>query len=483
MLSTVMVALDGTIANVALPHIQSTMLASQEQAVWVLTSYFISSAIAMPLWGWLSNRIGRKPIIVASIAGFVLSSLACGLAGSLEQLVAFRIIQGICGASLVPLSQAVMLDIYPPEQHGRAMALYGMGSILGPILGPTLGGWLTETLNWRWIFLINVPFGALGFFLMSTFLDGRYTARQSKFDIMGFLLLSGFIATFQIMLDRGQQLDWFDSREILIEATLAGLLGFLTVVHMLTASDPFIKPRIFMNRNFLFGSVIILIHAMLVFTISALLAPMMQHLMGYSVLLSGMATAPRGVGTMVAMFTAGRLLSYIDPRVIMATGMGIAGMTLYTMAHFSLMMSSDQFIIVGLIQGFGGGLVFVPLTTIMTSTMDPQLRNEGSTLMSLIRSIAAAVGISSLQALTIRNAATVQTRLVEGVRPDNPILQWRNADADFDLTSWVAGTHLQIGREALMVAYLDAYYLLAVLMAISIPFCFLMKKPPKARAV
>lgn len=186
---------------------------------------------------------------------------------------------------------------------------------------------------------------------------------------------------------------------------------------------------------------------------------------------------------MVAMFTAGRLLSYIDPRVIMATGMGIAGMTLYTMAHFSLMMSSDQFIIVGLIQGFGGGLVFVPLTTIMTSTMDPQLRNEGSTLMSLIRSIAAAVGISSLQALTIRNAATVQTRLVEGVRPDNPILQWRNADADFDLTSWVAGTHLQIGREALMVAYLDAYYLLAVLMAISIPFCFLMKKPPKARAV
>ena len=477
MMAAVMVALDGTIANVALPHMQSAMLASSEQVVWILTSFFIASAIAIPLAGWLAGRIGRKRVMVASVVGFALASLACAMAVNINQMVACRIVQGACGAALVPLSQAVMLDINPAERHGKAMAIFGMGAILGPVVGPTLGGWLTESFNWRWIFLINLPIGTLAFFLLSTFLEGNEARTVSRFDGWGFLFLSLFIASLQLMLDRGQQLDWFGSREIQIEAALAGLFGFLACVHMATVPDPFIKPRIFMDRNFLLGTFIGLIHAALIFAVLALMAPMLQKLMGYPVMLTGLITAPRGLGTMAAMFLCGVLVSRVDARFLMAAGLAIGAVSLFLMAGFSLEADTATIMWVGAMQGFGGGMVFVPLTTIMFATLDPGLRNECSALISLIRNMGAAITISMLQALTIRNAATVHARLTEGVRPDNPVFPMALPEGEFDLPGWVAGMDMRIVREATMVAYIDTYMLLGIATVLALPLCFMLKRP------
>lgn len=473
-----MVALDSTIANVALPHMQSTMLAAPEQIVWVLTSYIIATAVMTPLSGWLAQRFGRKRVILLSVTGFTLASLACGLSVTLEQLVICRIIQGLGGAGLVPLTQATLLDINPPERHGPAMALYGMGTILGPVVGPTLGGWLTDTFTWHWIFLVNLPVGIMSLVLLSAAMS-ETERDESRFDMTGFAFLSVTIATLQLTLDRGQQLDWFDSWEIRIEATLAATFAYLTVVHMLLSPDPFIKPALFKDRNFAFGAIISLVHGMLIFAVLALMAPMLQNLMGYSAMQTGLVTAPRGIGTIFAMLLAGRLVNHIDPRWIVATGMGLASLSLYLMAHFSLMMGQSTIIYIGLFQGFGGGLVFVPLTTLLFSTLDPKLRNEGSALFALSRLIGAAVGISYLQSLTVRNSAIVHSRLVENIRPDNPVFDMRQPDADFGVPAWVAGMDHQILREATMVAYMDSYWLLGALMLAVMPLIFLMR--PAAR--
>lgn len=474
MMSTIMVALDGTIANVALPHMQSAMLSSQDQIIWVLTSYIIASAIMTPLSGWLAQRFGRKRVMTLSVAGFTLASLACGVSATLEELVLFRILQGMCGAGLVPLSQATMLDINPPERHGSAMALYGMGSILGPIVGPTLGGWLTDAYSWHWIFLINLPVGVIAFLLLSGFMTENPPER-SRFDITGFALLSLSVACVQLILDRGQHLDWFDSWEIRIEATLAVAFAYLTIVHMALTPDPFIKPALLKDRNFALGSIISLVHGMLIFAVMALLAPMLQNLMGYTAMQTGLVTAPRGMGTMLAMMMVGRLVNHVDARWLVATGILLASASLYLMAHFSLMMGQWTIIWVGFCQGFGAGFVFVPLTTLLFSTLDPKLRNEGAALFALTRMIGAAIGISYLQSLTIRNTAAVHSRLVEGIRPDNPIVQMREPGADFGLPAWVAGTDQEVVRQATMVAYADSYYLLGIVMIVVAPLVFFMR--------
>ncbi len=472
-----MVALDGTIAQVALPKMQSAMMATSDQIVWVLTSYFIATAIMIPLTGWLAGKIGRKPVMVASVAGFTIASLACGMATNIEQMVLFRLLQGASGASLVPLSQAVMLDINPPERHGQAMALYGMGAILGPVVGPSLGGWLTDTMGWRWIFLINLPIGIGALFLYSVFLDKSRDAATARFDLSGFMLLSIFIASSQLMLDRGELLDWFDSTEIVIEAVVAALFGLLALVHMFTVPNPFIKPKIFADRNFLIGMTITVAHAMLIFAVLALMAPMMQQLMGYPVMLTGLIAAPRGLGTMAAMFTAGQIINRVDARYMMMFGLGLASFSLWMMAHFTLEMGSWPMIWIGFLQGYGGGLVFVPMTTLMLATIAPELRNETASLISLFRNMAAAVGIAALQALTLRNASAVHARLTEAVRPDNPVLPMRLPGADFDATSWIAGIDRTIARQAAMVGYIDSYWLLAMALAAVMPLCLLLDKP------
>ncbi|MGY2736315.1 DHA2 family efflux MFS transporter permease subunit [Sphingomonas sp. UYP23] len=476
MAATVMNSLDSTIANVALPHIQGSVSASSEEITWVLTSYIVAAAIMTPLTGWLAGRFGRKRLMLWSIVGFTVVSGLCGLANSLGELVGFRLLQGVFGAALVPMSQAILLDINPPERHGPAMAVWGMGAILGPIIGPALGGWLTDNLTWRWVFYINLPIGILAFVGLSGFLTETKDAVRPRLDVFGFALLTLAIGAFQLMLDRGQTKDWFSSLEICIEAGFALFFGYLFVVHTLTAKKPFIDIGMFKDRNFLTGSIFGFFLGTVLFGVLALLPTMLETLMGYPVVLTGLVTAPRGIGTLISMIIVGRIIKRVDARLLIFVGFALAAISLYIMAGFSLQMSERLVIVSGFVQGLGTGLVFVPLTTIAFATLDVKYRNEGAAMFTLTRNIGSAVGISVLQALTIRNAAAVHSRLIEGVRPDNPALA---QGFDFDVPSAVAALNAQVTRQASMVSYIDAFWLLFVLTLAVIPLLLLMRGPRK----
>jgi len=476
MAATVMNSLDSTIANVALPHIQGSVSASSEEITWVLTSYIVAAAIMTPLTGWLAGRFGRKRLMLWSIVGFTTVSGLCGLADSLGELVGFRLLQGVFGAALVPMSQAILLDINPPERHGPAMAVWGMGAILGPIIGPALGGWLTDNLSWRWVFYINLPIGALAFIGLSGFLTETKDAARPRLDIFGFAMLALTLGAFQLMLDRGQTKDWFSSLEICIEAALAVFFGYLFVVHTLTASRPFIDIGMFKDRNFLTGSIFGFFLGTVLFGVLALLPTMLETLMGYPVVLTGLVTAPRGIGTLISMMIVGRIIKRVDARLLIFIGFALAAFSLRIMSGFSLGMSERLVILSGFIQGLGTGLVFVPLTTIAFATLDVKYRNEGAAMFTLTRNIGSAVGISVLQAMTIRNAAAVHSRLNEGIRPDNPLLP---QGFDFDLPRAAAAMNAQITRQASMVSYIDAFWMLFILTLAVIPLLLLMRGPRK----
>jgi DHA2 family multidrug resistance protein len=480
MLATMMNSLDTTIANVALPHIQGSLSASQEEITWILTSYIIASAIFTPLSGWLADRIGQKRVMFWSIIGFTLASGLCGIATNLNEIVAFRLIQGICGAALVPISQAILLDINPPERHGPAMAIWGMGAIVGPIIGPTLGGWLTDNLNWRWVFYINLPFGALCAVGLG-FMSDHGERKAQRLDILGFAMLGLAIACFQLMLDRGQQLDWFNSLEICAEATLAAFFFYMFLAHTLTTEHPFVNLGLFKDRNFMTGTVIGLFLGIILFSVLALLPPMLEHLMGYPVVLTGLVTAPRGIGTMASMFFAGQLIRRMDPRVPLLIGLAACCLSTWLQTGFSLEMDSWLIIVGGLIQGVGTGFVFLSISALAFATIEPRLRNEAAAMFTLIRAIGSALGISVLQALTIRNASIVHSRLVEGVRPDNPILQWRMPDFDFDVAASVARMNVEISRQASMVSYIDSFYVLLIGSILMVPM-LLYARPPRRSA-
>ena len=344
MLATLMQALDSTIANVALPYMQGSLSATYDQITWVLTSYITAAAIMTAPVGWMAARFGRKNFFMVCLVGFTAASMLCGVAQSLPQMVAFRLLQGIFGAALVPLSQAVMLDIYSPAERGSAMALWGMGVMVGPILGPTLGGYLTELYNWRYVFFVNLPFGIIAIVGMAICMprtDGQGTLR---FDWIGFGVLAMGIGALQLMLDRGSDQDWFNSSEILIEATLAGLGIYLFVVHLFTAEKPFISPSIFRDQNFSASLVIMFALGMVLLASSALLAPWLQNLGNYPVEKAGLLMAPRGAGTMIAMMIGGRLASRVDPRLLMALGIALLVFSLWTMTTWTPDVSQRELI-------------------------------------------------------------------------------------------------------------------------------------------
>ena len=479
MAATVMNSLDSTIANVALPHMQGSVSASADQITWVLTSYIVAAAIMTPLTGWLAGRFGRKRLMLYSIVGFTIASGLCGIATSLGELVGFRLLQGVFGAALVPMSQAILLDINKPEDHGSAMSIWGMGAILGPIIGPALGGWLTDNYDWRWVFFINLPVGVLAFAGLYFFLSETKSLAKIRLDLFGFAMLALAIGSFQVMLDRGQQLDWFSSREIMIEAALAVFFFYLFVVQTLTAENPFIDIRLFADRNFVASSVLGFFLGVLIFSVLALLPPMLEGLMGYPVVLTGLVTAPRGLGTMISMITVGQLIKRVDPRILIGTGLAIAAYSTYRMSGFSLGMDESLVIRTGFIQGMGTGLVFVPLSTVAFATLDSRLRNEGAAMFTLIRNIGSAIGISVLQFMTIRNADTVHSRLVEGVRPDNPAMGFAMPGFDFGSMADLARLNGEITRQASMVSYIDAFYALFVVTLITAPLILLMRPPRK----
>src|SRR4051812_35688946 len=300
MMAVLLQALDTTIANVALPHMMASMSATRETINWVLTSYIVASAIAIPITGWLADRVGRRRLFIWSVIAFTIASVMCAMAQNLPQMVVFRAFQGVSGAFLVPIAQAVMFDINPQSKHARAMAMFGMGVMIGPILGPVLGGWLTDNFNWRWVFLVNLPVGVVCTFMLLRFMPATERTKR-RFDLFGFALLALALGSLQLMLDRGEHLDWFDSWEIWIEAGLAASCGWMFVVHLATAREPLFDMRMFADRNFAFALLFMAVTGLLMLAGLALLPPLLQQLFGYSVLQSGILTSPRGIGTLISM--------------------------------------------------------------------------------------------------------------------------------------------------------------------------------------
>ncbi|MDG2002243.1 MAG: DHA2 family efflux MFS transporter permease subunit [Novosphingobium sp.] len=472
LMGTFMVQLDTTIANVAMPQMQASTSASYEQITWVLTSYIIMAAIFMPLSGWLAGKIGRKRLVLISMTGFTIASVLCGMATTFEQLVAFRMLQGAFGAPLVPMSQAIVLDINPPENHGKAMGLWGVGVVFGPIIGPILGGLITDNLTWRWVFLINVPVGIIAVLGLALTMKETRDEDAPKFDLLGFGSLAVAIGCLQLMLDRGQTLDWFDSTEIWIEATLAITGFYIFIVHTLTAKRPFVSPALFRDVNFVTGLLFGVAVAGVLYGVMALQAPLLANLMGYPILTVGLVMAPRGIGTLIAMPIAGYLMDRFDARWLILTGMALCAWSLMMFAGSSLQMDPWLMIVAGTIQGIGIALLFVAITTAMFVTIEPRLRNEATAMNSLFRNLGGAMWIAILQATTIRGESTVRSRLAENVRPDNPMVSAGMPDFDFSLPEAIAGMDGEIARQALMVAYTNSFDLLFIMCILMIPLAF-----------
>lgn len=419
MAGVLMQALDTTIANVALPYMEGSLSASRDQVTWVLTSYIIAAAIMTAPVGWLAARFGKKNFLITSIAGFTIASMLCGASQSLEQMVLFRIIQGVFGAALGPLSQAVMLDMYPPAKRGNVMAIWGMGVMLGPILGPTLGGVLTDAYSWRWVFYINVPVGIAACAMLWVFF--KDTARDSslKFDWFGFGALSVGLAALQLLLDRGTTKDWFSSPEIVIEAIVAGIGLYLFLVHMLTAKKPFIPRDIFKDRNFVSGLVLMFTMGMVLLASSALLSPYLQNLSGRSVTQTGFLMVPRGFGVMFAMMFASKLTMKMDPRILMTVGAGLMVWSLWAMTGWTPSINVGAVIWVTFVQGAGMGLVFVPMNMVAFATLTPEQRTDGAGLSNLMRNIGSAIGVSLTSTILINSVQAIHSQLAGLASPFN----------------------------------------------------------------
>lgn len=481
MLATIMQALDTTIANVALPYMQGGLAASQDQINWVLTSYIVAAAIMTPPTGWLARRFGRRRLFLVAVTGFTFASVLCGAAATLGQMVLFRLLQGLFGASLVPLSQAVMLDSYPKEQQGSAMAIWGIGVMVGPILGPTLGGWLTDAYDWRWVFYINLPVGILTFVLLSAFLSETMPDRRARLDWLGFALLSLAIGSLQLMLDRGEQLDWFGSMEIVIEGSIAAIAFYMFVAHSLTAERPFIPPALFRDRNFSVGLILIFFVGVVLLATLALLTPYLQNLMGYPVLTAGLVLAPRGIGTMIAMFVAGRLIGRLDVRYLLMLGLVLTALSLWEMTDYTPDIDPWTIIRTGLVQGMGLGFLFVPLSAVTFATLDPAFRTEGTGLFSLMRNIGSAIGISVVITLLSTGTQANHAELARFANPFNDALQAPAAHAAWDLATLGgrAALNTEITRQASVIAYANDYHLL-MLMALAVMPLVLLLRPARS---
>jgi DHA2 family multidrug resistance protein len=483
MIATLMQALDSTIANVALPYMQGSLSASYDQITWVLTSYVVMAAIMTAPVGWLAGRFGRKNLFIACLAGFTATSMLCGIAGSLSEMVVYRMLQGAFGAALVPLSQATLLDIYPAEQRGSAMSIWGMGVMVGPILGPTLGGYLTAHFNWRYVFFVNLPFGIIAILGLLFLMPKVKILTRNSFDLIGFAVLSLGLAGLQIGLDRGEELAWLSSTTIITCFILAGLGFYLFLVHMLTARTPFIPRAIFDDRNFVAGLITMFSVGMVLLASSALLAPFLEGLGNYPVESAGLVMAPRGIGTMAAMLVAGRLSNRVDPRAIMLLGYLLLGASLVMQEGWTQNEAEWVMMATIIIQGLGLGFVFVPLQVVAFYTMKAELRTQGAALLSLVRNVGSAIGISLTSALLDHQTQYEHAVLTQFITPFTRTLQAGGAVSrllDPTTPSGAALLNSTINTQAQVIAYIDDYKFLLLTVLPAAACLLLMRKPGKA---
>lgn len=480
MLATLMNTLDSTIANVALPHIQGSVSAAQDQITWVLTSYIIATAIMTPLSGWLSQKIGLKRMLLISVGGFTAASMLCGIATSLPEIVAFRLLQGIAGASLMPLSQAVMLNLYPQRLIPRVMSIWSAAVILGPIIGPTLGGWITENLTWRWVFYINLPVGVLAFLGLSTFMAHDEGGRERPFDFLGFGSIVMFVLGFQILLDRGPGQDWFHSTEIWVELIIALIGLWVFIVQTATAEHPFFHRDLAKDGNFVASTTFGFFVGALLFSTSALLPSFMQTLLGYSAMQSGVASVTRGIGSLISFLAIPWLVQKFGARSVLFVGVVLNVWAAWDMGQFDLSMTAEPIMIAGFIQGMGTGLMFAPLNTLGYATLDPRHRTEGTIVATMARSLGSSAGISVVQAMLIRDGAMAHQRLTERIATGDPVMQ--AVIPKFMDPSTASGLQVlngEITRQGMMISYANVFSWIALSVVLLAPMLLMFKPAPR----
>ena len=482
MLSTIMSILDTTVVNVSMPHMQGTLSASSEQITWVVTSYIVATAVMTPITGWLANRVGLRTLVLIAVAGFTVASMLCGIAANMLQMVVFRALQGVASAPIAPICQAVLLNINPPERYGRATALFMMGNVAAPVVGPIVGAWLTESLSWRWCFYINLPAGICSILLLWTFMP-RAAPQARRFDFLGFGSLALAIAAFQLMLDRGPSQDWFGSREICTEAVLAAASFYVFVAHVLTTQRPLFDARLARDRNFVSTTILSFFLNMPLYAGITLLPLMMQGLMGYSAMVSGLMSVPRGLLMMATLVIIGRLDAIVDRRVLVATGLFFCILGFWRMTGFSLSMGTQSIVWAGALQGIGQGIIFVPLATLAFATVDPTLRPEATAIANLVRNLAGSLGIALMQALTAFNTQAMHAALAAHITPGSLALHTLPNTLPLHSAKGALALNAEITRQAMLVASIDDFWLMIALGVVCAPLLLLLRKPRPGAAV
>ncbi len=475
MTATIMQALDTTIANVALPYMQGSLSASQDQINWVLTSYIVAAAIMTAPVGWIANRFGRKRTFIVCSAGFTFASVLCGLAQDINQMVLFRLLQGMFGAALVPLSQAVMLDSYSLQERAKAMSIWGMGVMMGPIMGPSLGAWLTETYSWHWVFFVNLPFGIFTVLGLLVFMDETKKNRDLRFDWFGFAALAVGIGAMQIALDRGEQLGWLESNEIIAEiiVSIAGFYYFFA--HSFTTAKPFIQFAIFKDRNFVGGCVFMAVMGLVLFSTMALSSPYLQNVIGYPIITAGLLLATRGCGTFVAMMLVGRMMKYIEARTLIISGLSLMAGSLFFMTGWTDQTGVPEIIVLSIVQGFGLGLVFVPLSTVAFLTLPNHLRTDGTSMLTLMRNVASSIGISVVIAQLTEGSRRIYAILSEHINPFNHALQMPDVRGMIDLGTDTgrAMADAMVNLQSQIIAFSQDYQLVMIVTLCAIPLAIM----------
>lgn len=490
MLPTLIEIVDTSVVNVALGHIRGSLSAGIDESTWTITSYLVSNAIIIPMTGWLSRVFGRKRYLISSISLFTISSFLCGSAWDLQSLIFFRVLQGIGGGALQPLSQAILLETFPPHQHGMAMAIFGIGIMFGPIIGPLLGGWITDNWSWHWIFFINVPIGIISILMVIFFIiDPPYMKKvKLKIDYWGLILLATGLGCLQVVLDKGQRSDWFSSNFITgLTAISVISLSLFVIVEIIYAKHPIVDLRAFKNISFTTGNIVMFFAFFNLFGSIVLLPIYLQTLMGYTATLAGLVLGPGGFATLFAMPVAGRLVARMNPKILLAFGIIVASYSTYLMSGFNLNADFITVSIPRVVLGIGMGFLFIPLTTLTMAGIRKEDMGNATAIYNLLRNLGGSFGVAFVTTMIERRAQFHQFRLVENLTPFDSVYQWATARASeiFELKGFplpiseLAGLgfiYKGLLREASMIAFNDAFHLLSIMMILILPLVLLMKK-------
>jgi DHA2 family multidrug resistance protein len=468
--------LDLTVVTVALPHMQGTFSATPDQISWVVTSYIVGGTIVTGCAGWASMRFGRKEVFFVSCVLFTVTSVMCGLARSLESEVFWRAVQGFCGAPILPLSQAIMFDLYPKERHGTANSIWGMGILMGPVLGPVVGGYMTELYGWPWAFYINVPAMILPTLGVLFFVPRTPKQHGKPLDWFGFICLCIGMGALQLMLNRGERQDWFASPEIILEAVVAAIFLYFFVVHTATGKRPFVPPRIFANRNYTLGVSFVVIFAFILQSPIVLLSLFFQDLGGYPVFTVGLLLTPRGIGAFLSMFLGGLLVARMDPRALMCVGFLCFGLSAWLIAGWTTEVPAGEVAWVGVLQGFGSGFVWVPLGILTVATLTPTERDEALAFMHMMFNVGASLGIVLMINLALRTTIGSHANLTEYVNTFNELLQTTPAPWALKSPSGLAALNMEINRQSGMIGYNTCFYAIAFISAAALPMSYFLRR-------